>query len=687
MKFLVSDQKIRKYSPQLRTFAITLHFYSPKGYRYVRAIFDNKLPSVSTIRKWYSAIDGKPGFSEEAFEALKCKANESNSNGKEILGCVIFDEVAIRKQEEYDEQSASRVGFVNLGTNVPANKKVYAKEALVYMVTGINESFKIPVAYFLVSGLNAAEKAALTQEVILRVTKAGIKVVGLTFDGLNSNLAMVKAMGASIKKNKPYIVNPHSDDKIYLYPDACHMLKLTRNCLARNSKLYDCDGNSIEWRYIELLVNYQRENKINLGTKVNKTHVQWEKKKMSVRIAAETMSNSVADALDFLRIKGVADFASSEATAKFIRRINNIFDISNSMHEDAICFKRPISPQTEKEYFEYSEESITYMKNLKLKLGGKSILLTKSKMPFLGFTIVLTNFRSFYNEYVNSNILPYVMTFRFSQDHLELLFACIRQMFGCNDNPSAKQFESAWRRLLGQHQITASEYANCANNDVMYLNVLNASSRKETNEKFKSEQKGGTLVNENNNIIATSHRVIDEEEIMNIRSIVYNPIYSDDLKSHMISYIACVLQKNIIEGRWYTRIACEKCLCAFSEDEFIDDEFIKIKMKTQKLRPAAKSTFQICIVAEQLMAKYDYEPIKNDFMLNEILQIVSLEELFSYSDFSTHSESDHKSRLVGMIVSMYLKKRQEYISRCNTLDAHKLFWRSKLKKVVHFQGQ
>lgn len=88
-----------------------------------------------------------------------------------------------------------------MGTkNACPNEKVYAKEALVYMVTGVNENFKIPVAYFLISGLNAAEKAALTQEVILRVTKAGIKVVGLTFDGLNSNLAMVKAMGASIKK-------------------------------------------------------------------------------------------------------------------------------------------------------------------------------------------------------------------------------------------------------------------------------------------------------------------------------------------------------------------------------------------------------------------------------------------------------------------------------------------------------
>lgn len=220
----------------------------------------------------------------------------------------------------------------------------------------------------------------------------------------------------------------------------------------------------------------------------------------------------------------------------------------------------------------------------------------------------------------------------------------------------------------------------------MYLNVLNASSRKETNDKLKKEQSGNNLVNENNNN-TTTYTVIDEEEIITIRSIVLDPIYSDNLKGHMISYMACVLQNNIIEGRWYARITCQKCLSAFSEDEYIDDEFIQIKIKTQKLRPAAKSTFQICFAAEKLMEKYEFEPIENSVVLNEILQIISLEELFLYSDSNTHSESDHKLRLIGMIVNMFLKKRQEYIGRCNTLDAHKIFWRKKLKKIVHFKGQ
>lgn len=192
-------------------------FIVRKDIKYVRSFFQNTLPSVSTIRKWYSVINGKPGFSDEAFTALKCIANKANVDGREILGCLIFDEVAIRKMQEYDQHRDESVGFVDFGTNiVGANDEKYAKEALVFLITGVNENFKIPVAYFLIAGLKSVEKAALTREVILLTSKTGVKIVGLTFDGLASNLGMVKALGADFKNEKPFITNPHSADKIYV---------------------------------------------------------------------------------------------------------------------------------------------------------------------------------------------------------------------------------------------------------------------------------------------------------------------------------------------------------------------------------------------------------------------------------------------------------------------------------------
>jgi hypothetical protein len=42
-----------KYSPALRTFALTLSFISPSAYRYVRDTFSLALPHESVIRRWY----------------------------------------------------------------------------------------------------------------------------------------------------------------------------------------------------------------------------------------------------------------------------------------------------------------------------------------------------------------------------------------------------------------------------------------------------------------------------------------------------------------------------------------------------------------------------------------------------------------------------------------------------------
>lgn len=59
-----------KYSAELRTFALTLNFYSSKAYEYVRKTFKNLLPQSSTIRKWYRSINGRLGFTEEILQAL-----------------------------------------------------------------------------------------------------------------------------------------------------------------------------------------------------------------------------------------------------------------------------------------------------------------------------------------------------------------------------------------------------------------------------------------------------------------------------------------------------------------------------------------------------------------------------------------------------------------------------------------
>lgn len=55
-------QGIIKYTPAVKKFALTLNYYSPSGYKYVRRQFESCLPHPSTLAKWYQVIDYKQNF-------------------------------------------------------------------------------------------------------------------------------------------------------------------------------------------------------------------------------------------------------------------------------------------------------------------------------------------------------------------------------------------------------------------------------------------------------------------------------------------------------------------------------------------------------------------------------------------------------------------------------------------------
>lgn len=144
----VSTQRV--YEPELRSFALTLHYYSPVAYNFVRSKFNSCLPHPKTLSRWYHVVDGNPGFTQEALTALKIRSEQSNHP---ILCALIFDEMAIRQKYEYD--GSKFYGNVDMGHGISNDAQTLAKEALVFLVVGINASWKVPVGYFLSDGIKA----------------------------------------------------------------------------------------------------------------------------------------------------------------------------------------------------------------------------------------------------------------------------------------------------------------------------------------------------------------------------------------------------------------------------------------------------------------------------------------------------------------------------------------------------
>ena len=99
---LSQGKSAKQYSPALRSFAMTLNFYSPRAYKYVRTAFDTRLPHPRTLDKWYHSVEIAPGFTEPSFLSLKSRVDAAKEQGKETYCALVMDEVAIRQHVEWD---------------------------------------------------------------------------------------------------------------------------------------------------------------------------------------------------------------------------------------------------------------------------------------------------------------------------------------------------------------------------------------------------------------------------------------------------------------------------------------------------------------------------------------------------------------------------------------------------------
>ena len=60
--------------------------------------------------------------------------------------------------------------------------------------------------------------------------------------------------------------------------------------------------------------------------RLTKNHIQWKSRKMNVRLTVEPLSNSTADALQFLFDEGIARFSDVKPTISLTRLFDKLFD-------------------------------------------------------------------------------------------------------------------------------------------------------------------------------------------------------------------------------------------------------------------------------------------------------------------------------------------------------------------------
>ncbi len=157
---------------------------------------------------------------------------------------------------------------------------------------------------------------------------------------------------------------------------------------------------------------------------------------MKVNAAVQTISASVADAIEMcdweLRLP---QFQGSKATVDFLCVFDELFDCLDRRNPLDKYMKAPLSEQNFEDWRTFFEVASSCIRGL-TDQDGKSLLTSRRSTLFIGFLLDMNTIITLYQTEVEIGYLHYLLTYKWSQDHIEPYFFMVRSGSGSNDNPS-----------------------------------------------------------------------------------------------------------------------------------------------------------------------------------------------------------------------------------------------------------
>ena len=158
----------------------------------------------------------------------------------------------------------------------------------------------------------------------------------------------------------------------------------------------------------------------------------------------------------------LSEFEGSKHTSEFIKRIDTTFDLLNSRNPFRKGNKAPVTSKSLEAWSTKYRELANYMFGLRDEKGNL-LWNGRRKTVIWGFSFSLHSVASLCKEFLTCKCLPYrlVLTYKFSQDHIELLFNKLRRCSRWNNNPNVMEFKYTIRRIILRNSIEPSKTGNC----------------------------------------------------------------------------------------------------------------------------------------------------------------------------------------------------------------------------------
>lgn len=261
--------------------------------------------------------------------------------------------------------------------------------------------------------------------------------------------------------------------------------------------------------------------------------------------------------------------------------------------------------------------------------------------------------------------------YKISQDNLELFFCSIRSHGGFNNNPTVRQFQSAYKKILVHVELRDSFRGNCI--PLEELTILKCNITSQLNVTSKEYAMSDNIDDfEKVNVIENDHDYLPD------------PVssFSKYIITYISGYVVYYLKKKII---------CEQCLDALiskTRDLFLFS-FIDIKNKNGLQYPS-EDVINICLKCEKILKimKDSKKKISVDIISTLVLKEFINSNVFS--NIMQHSLDqfvldNHRILLIKCIVDKYVSIRLTYLTKTRVNKAASI--RHQNNKIVLFKGQ
>ena len=448
-------------------------------------------------------------------------------------------------------------------------------------------------------------------------------------------------------------------------------------CLTAAYKQFRVNNEYIKWEYIENLHDLQEKLKFKFANKLSSTHISFKNSIMKVKYAVQVLSSSVGDAIEFLDSLGLPDFQNSKATVSFLRMVDRVFDFLNSRCPYGKGYKRPINAKNIEFFENESKKWIQYFLKLKT-VSGQPLYTSPRKNFVIAFVTSIKSLLAVSRDLLRTPFYKYILTYKFSQDLLELFFGIIHLRFGCNNNPTAYQFYFAMKTILLKNDITPSESGNALllaateENSYTYGSFLTSRTNRKKDE--------GNVQGD------------DEEEffLSLLATVEVDPtgILRDFIVFHICGFIVRKLTDKIDCARCKTAILrqnpVEHNYCA--EESAVYERFTRFKNRGG-LVLVSEDVFRIARECENECFVYlnNVKDIKfSKIILAVQTKFIECDSVFKDLDCDSELFANHKLVLIQNICAFYLKIRIYSLTAWK--NSRKISKRKAHGKAVLFSG-